>query len=79
MVWFVVDDAHVHSCGAHIHVHTQLSNPTWKVRGLCACECCNIANVGNSLRFKLSSAPLLMTSSQCVLVVHIAKMGSRHL
>ena len=40
MVWFVVDsDAHVHSCGAHIHVHTQLSNPTWKVRGLCACEC----------------------------------------
>ena len=30
--------AHVHPCGTYIHVHTQLPHPTWKNRGLCACE-----------------------------------------
>ena len=39
MVWFMVDSAaHVHPCGTYIHVHTQLPNPTWKNRGLCASE-----------------------------------------
>ena len=37
MVWFVVDSgAHVHSCGTHIHVHTQLPK---KIRELRASEC----------------------------------------
>ena len=40
VAWSVVDSAaHVHPCGTHLHVHTQLSNPTWKIRRLCACEC----------------------------------------
>ena len=39
MVWFMVDSAaHVHSCGTHLHVHTQLPNLTWKIRRLRASE-----------------------------------------
>ena len=39
VVWCMVDSAvHVYPCGSHILVHTQLPNPTWKIRGPCACE-----------------------------------------
>ena len=45
MVWFVVDSAvHVYPHHSHVHVHTQLPKPTWKIWRSCACELRTVKN-----------------------------------